>query len=76
MLLLHRRCRGAAQNPAILTAIETEFIECESQISSKKGDRVSEPNRVGQRLVRWVVVLVPLSWGVYATLQKAVHLFH
>jgi hypothetical protein len=38
-------------------------------------DRVSEPGRYGQRFVRWVVVLVPLGWGVYATLQKAVDLF-
>jgi hypothetical protein len=29
----------------------------------------------GQRLVRWVIVFVPLSWGIYATLQKAVQLF-
>jgi hypothetical protein len=59
-------CRAAATNPAILTSCTPAFIDYV----------VSDSNRVAQRLVRWVVVLVPLSWGVYSTLQKAAHLFH
>jgi hypothetical protein len=29
-----------------------------------------------QRFLRWLVVSIPLGWGVYSTLQKAVQLFH
>jgi hypothetical protein len=35
----------------------------------------SSSSRDAQRFLRWIVVSIPLSWGVYATLQKAIQLF-
>lgn len=36
---------------------------------------VDNTARHSQRLIRWLVVSVPLGWGVYATLQNALQLF-
>ncbi len=35
----------------------------------------SSSSRYAQRFLRWIVVSIPLGWGVYATLQKAIQLF-
>jgi hypothetical protein len=35
----------------------------------------SPSSRYGRRFLHWIVVSIPLGWGVYATLQKAAQLF-